>query len=145
MDCIPCLIDFVYGMGVQSSDYLNHMTHHWVRLILYCCTVHEHRFHSNNVPVVIQGRWITWCKGKYTCARLRRLTCGDWVDMVSNVDSSDCRCRCIGKIIVRNLRLMASRLYTTWVTHPWTRHVQPCRYIIPLSRCRPPGLRNPVP
>jgi len=34
----------------------------------------------------------------------------DWM-MVAPVDSSDCRCRCIGKIIARDLRLVASRLY----------------------------------
>ena len=31
--------------------------------------------------------------------------------MVANVDSTDCRCRCIGMIIGRDLRLVASRLY----------------------------------
>jgi len=67
----------------------------------------------------------------------------DWI-MVAHVDSSDCRCRCIGTIIARDLRLVASRLYKTGVTRPWTRHVQPCHYIIPLFRCRPPGLHNPV-
>jgi len=67
----------------------------------------------------------------------------EWI-MVAHVDSSDCRCRCIGKIIARDLRLVASRLYKTGVTRPWTRHVQRCRYIIPLFRCRPPGLQNPV-
>jgi len=50
----------------------------------------------------------------------------EWI-MVAHVDSSDCRCRCIGKIIARDLRLVASRLYHTGVTQPWTRHV-PCHY-----------------
>jgi hypothetical protein len=67
----------------------------------------------------------------------------EWI-MVAHVDSSDCRCRCIGKIIARDLRLVASRLYKTGVTRSWTRHVQPCRYIIPLFRRRPPGLPKPV-
>jgi len=35
-----------------------------------------------------------------------------WI-MVAHVDSSDCRCRCIGKIIARDFRLVASRLYKT--------------------------------
>jgi hypothetical protein len=66
----------------------------------------------------------------------------EWI-MVAHVDSSDCRCRCIVKIIARDLRLVASRLYHTGVTRPWTHHV-PCSYIIPLFRCRPPGLHNSV-
>ena len=86
------------------------------------------------------------CKGTYACAWLRRLTCGDWVDMVANVDSSDCRCRCVGKIIARDLRLVASRLYNTGVTRPWTRHVQPCRYMFiqidTISIRTPDGRRN---
>jgi len=47
--------------------------------------------------------------------------------MVAHVDSSDCKCRCIGKIIARDLKLVASRLYEMRVTRPWTRHV-PCHY-----------------
>jgi len=35
-----------------------------------------------------------------------------------------------GEIIARDLRLVASRLYTAGNTWPWTRHVQPCRYNI---------------
>jgi len=41
----------------------------------------------------------------------------EWM-MVSHVDSSDCRCRCIGKIIAKDLRLVASRLYQTGVARP---------------------------
>jgi hypothetical protein len=47
--------------------------------------------------------------------------------VVAHVDSSDCWCGCIGKIIARDLRLVASRLYKMGVTRPGTRHV-PCRY-----------------
>jgi hypothetical protein len=50
----------------------------------------------------------------------------EWI-MVANMDLSDYRCRCIGKIIAKDLRLVASRLYQMGVTRPWTRHV-PCRY-----------------
>jgi hypothetical protein len=45
-----------------------------------------------------------------------------------------------GKILDADLRLMTSRLYKTGVTRPWTRHIHPCHYIIPLLRRRPPGL-----
>jgi len=41
--------------------------------------------------------------------------------MVANVDTSDSRCRCIGKITARDLRLLASRLYRTAVTRPRSR------------------------
>jgi len=44
------------------------------------------------------------------------------------------------KIIARDLRLVASRLYRMAVTRPRVT----CRhYIIPLFRCRPPGLHKP--
>jgi hypothetical protein len=49
--------------------------------------------------------------------------------MVAHVDSSDCRCRCIGKIIAKDLRLVASRLYQMGVMWPWICHV-PCRYCL---------------
>jgi hypothetical protein len=84
------------------------------------------------------------CKDTYPCARQHGLTYGNCVHMVANVDSSDYRCRCIGKIIARDLRLVASRLSTSVVTQPGTHHVHPCHYIIHLSRCRPPGLHNPL-
>jgi len=38
--------------------------------------------------------------------------------MVANVDASDSRCRCIGMIITRDLRLVASRLCRMAVTRP---------------------------
>jgi hypothetical protein len=41
--------------------------------------------------------------------------------MVANVDASDSKCRCICKIIARDLRLMASRLYRMAVTRPGSR------------------------
>jgi len=77
------------------------------------------------------------CKEAYASVRLHR-------DMVANVDSSEYICRRVGKIIARDLRLVASRLYGMGFTRPWTRHVRLCRYIIPLFRRRPPGLPNPV-
>jgi len=55
------------------------------------------------------------------------------------VDSSDSKYRCIGKIIARDLSLVASRLYRMAVTRPG---VTCRRYIIPLFRRRPPGLHN---
>jgi hypothetical protein len=42
-------------------------------------------------------------------------------DTVANVDASDSRCRCIGKIIARDLRLVASRLYRMAITRPGSR------------------------
>jgi len=68
------------------------------------------------------------CKRTYACARLRRLTCGNWVAMVVNVDSSDCTFRCIGKIIAQDQMLVGSWLYHVGVTRPWTHHLQPCHY-----------------
>jgi len=68
------------------------------------------------------------CKGTYSCALLHRLTCGNWVDVDSNVDSSDCRSRCIGQSIAKDLRLVARQLYQMGVTLPWTRKL-PCCYI----------------
>jgi len=40
---------------------------------------------------------------------------------VANVDASDSRCRCIGEIIGRDLRLVASRLNKMAVTQPGSR------------------------
>jgi len=103
----------------------------------------------------ITGRiWMFWmsfvpdcvygCKGVYARVRLCKGLDSNCRVTVAHVDSSDFRGRCVGKIIARDLRLVASRLYKKGVTRPWTRHVQPCHYIIPLCRCRPPGLHNPV-
>ena len=47
-------------------------------------------------------------------------------------------------VIARDQRLVTSRLYKSDITRPWTHHMQPCGYIIPLFRCRPPGLHKPV-
>jgi hypothetical protein len=41
---------------------------------------------------------------------------GIYWNTVSNVDASDSRCRCIGKIFARDLRLVVSRLYRMAVT-----------------------------
>jgi hypothetical protein len=46
---------------------------------------------------------------------------GNYRNTVANVDASDGRCRCIGKIIGRDLRLVASRLYRMAVTWPGSR------------------------
>ena len=61
------------------------------------------------------------CKGTYACVRPHRYTYGNYRNTVANVDASDSRCRCIGKIIARDLRLVASRLYTMAVTRPGSR------------------------
>jgi len=58
-------------------------------------------------------------------------------DTVANKVASDSRCRCIRKIIARDLRLVASRLYRMGVTQP---RVTCRRYNIPLFRPRPRGL-----
>lgn len=44
------------------------------------------------------------------------------------------------KILVADRWLVASRLYKTGDTQPWTPYVQPCHYIFPLPRRRTPGL-----
>ena len=51
------------------------------------------------------------------------------VDTVANVDVNIVE-QYKGKIIARDLRLGASRLYKAGITRPWTRHVQPCHYTI---------------
>ena len=79
-------------------------------------------------------------KGTYASVRPHRHMCGNYRNTVTNVDASDSRCRCIGKIIARDLRLVASRLYRMAVTQP---RVTCRRYIIPLFRRRPPGLHKP--
>lgn len=84
------------------------------------------------------------CNGSYTRAQLSTLMCGNWVAMVANVDSSYSRCWYEGKIITRDPRLVLSWIYEMGVTQPWTPHLQPCCYIIPCFRCRPPGLQNLV-
>ena len=58
------------------------------------------------------------CKGTYACVRPHRYTYGNYWDTVGNVDASDTWFRCIGKIIVRDLWLVASRLYRMAVTWP---------------------------
>jgi hypothetical protein len=63
------------------------------------------------------------CKGTYACVRPHRYTYGIYWHTVANVDASDSRCRCIGKIIARDLRLVASRLDRMAVTRPG--HVPP--------------------
>jgi len=56
------------------------------------------------------------------------------------MDANDSRCRCMCKIVARDLRLVANQLYRMAVTMP---QVTCCHYIIPLFRPRPPGLHKP--
>ena len=49
------------------------------------------------------------------------------VDTVANVDVNIVELY-KGKIIARDQRLVASRLYQAGITRPWTRHLQPCHY-----------------
>jgi len=58
------------------------------------------------------------CKGTYACVRPRRYTYCIYWNTVANVDASDSRCRCIGKIIARDVRLVASRPYRLAITRP---------------------------
>ena len=55
------------------------------------------------------------------------------------MDASDSRCRCIGMIIARDLRLVVSSLYRMAITQL---QVTCHHYIIPLFRGRPPGLNK---
>jgi len=61
------------------------------------------------------------CKGTYACVRPHRYTYGDYRNTVANVDASDGRCRCIGKIIASDLSLVATQLYRIAVTRPGSR------------------------
>jgi len=89
---------------------------------------------------ICTGGFSAGCKGTYASVRPHRHTCGNYWNTVANVDASVSRCRSIGKIIARDLRLVASRLYRMAFT--WPRVT--CRhYIIPLFRRRPPGLHKP--
>jgi len=56
------------------------------------------------------------CKGMYACVLPYRYTYGNYRNTVANVDASGSRCRCLGKIIARDLRLVASRLYRMTVS-----------------------------
>jgi len=79
---------------------------------------------SGSVRVVVgscSGHFQTLCNGTYACVRAHRYTYDNYRNTVANVDTSDSRCRCIGKIIARDLRLVASRLYRMAVTRPWSR------------------------
>jgi len=83
---------------------------------------------------------ISSCNGTYACVWDDRYTYCNDRNTVANVDASDSRCRCIAKIIARDLSLVASRLYRKAVTRPRVT----CRhYSIPLFRRRPPGLHKP--
>jgi hypothetical protein len=61
------------------------------------------------------------CKGTYAWVWPPRHTYGNYCNTVANLDTSDIRCRCIGKIITRDLRFVASRLYTMAVPRPGSR------------------------
>jgi len=61
------------------------------------------------------------CKGTYACVRPHTYTYGNYRTTVANVDASDSGCRCIGKIIARDPRIAASRLYRMAVTWPGSR------------------------
>jgi hypothetical protein len=50
--------------------------------------------------------------------RPHRHRCGNYRNTVANMDASDSRCRCIGKNIARNLRLVVSRLNGNAITQP---------------------------
>jgi hypothetical protein len=50
------------------------------------------------------------CKGMCASVRPHRHTCGNCDKTVANVDASDSRCRCMSKIIAKDLRLMVSRI-----------------------------------
>jgi hypothetical protein len=61
------------------------------------------------------------CKGMYAWVRPHRHTYGNYWNTVANVDVSDIRYRCIGKIIARDVRLVASQRYRMMVTRPGSR------------------------
>jgi len=61
------------------------------------------------------------CKGRYACVRPHRYMYENYRNTVANVDASNSRCRCKGKIIGRDLRLVVSRLYKMAVTRPGSR------------------------
>jgi len=89
----------------------------WSQLISYI-TSSWLAYLRRNVKSRILG---TMCKGTYACVRPHRYMYGNYRNMVANVDASDSRCRCIGKIIARDLRLVASQLYRMAVTRPGLR------------------------
>jgi len=102
------------------------------------------RGRSEEMGEIIMRNWdsknfVCKCKGAYASVRPYRHTYGNygirwqtWTRVIVN--------RCIGKIIARDLSLVASRLYRMAVTRTW---VTCRRYIIPLFRRRPPGLHKP--
>ena len=60
--------------------------------------------------------WI--CKRTYASVLPCRYTYGNYRKPVAKVDASDSRCRCIGKIIAKGLRLILSCRYTMAVARP---------------------------
>jgi hypothetical protein len=84
-------------------------------------SVAMHVFSVGNIISSMHGipEIATSCKGTYACVRPDRYTYGNYRNTVANVDASDSRC--IGKIIARDLRLVASRLYGMAVTRPGSR------------------------
>jgi len=71
--------------------------------------------HSSSCPIFGNH---SICMGTYAFVRPYRHTYGNYRDTVANVDASESRCRCVGKIIARDLRLVACRLYIMAVTRP---------------------------
>jgi len=59
-----------------------------------------------------------FCKGEYRHVRPCTARDGNWEDTVAHKDLTDYMCRCVGKIIARDLRLMASQLYKTVLPGP---------------------------
>jgi hypothetical protein len=69
-------------------------------------------------PSFIVTLTVEYCKGVYRHVRPCTARDGNWEDMVAHEDLSDCMCRCVGKSIAKDLRLVASRLYKTGLPGP---------------------------
>ena len=85
------------------------------------------KLHKRECGPEDRGYHARWSKVTYTSVRPRRHTDGNYRNTVANVDASDSRCWCICKIIARDLRLVASRLYRMAVTRPG--HVPPLQML----------------
>jgi len=149
-------------LDVCIDEWRQHSISSWIKVV--CCLATQDikyrqnkRKSSNNNVCQNTVSWLPWnhspccdlppeplpliCKGTYTCVKPHKYTYGNYRNTGANVDASDSRCRCVGKIIARDLRLMVSQLYKVAVNRLWVT----CHdYLIPLFGLRPAGLPEPL-
>jgi hypothetical protein len=76
------------------------------------------------------------CKAEYRCMKLCTSRNGNCKDTIEYEDLSLYFCCCIDYIAAKDLRLLASQIYTPGVTQTLTCYMQQCCYNEPLLPCR---------